>query len=78
MDRDARAGGVMRSVQVTDRAVRAVLLGLVDDDIAAAAWEEHAAAERAEVDALIVEELGGLVDVDALVAEAARSREVAA
>jgi hypothetical protein len=61
----------MKSVRISREAV-AALFALVDEDISAVVWEEEMAAEVAEIDALIVQELGDLAGVDGLVEEAER------
>ena len=66
----------MNTWRIADQATREALFVLVDDDIASAAREEHAVVERAEIAALIAEELGDLAGVDALVENA--ERELAA
>ena len=62
-----------RTVEITDRAALEGLFAVVDDDITAVAQEEHAAVERAEIAALIAEELGDLAELDALTEEAAEA-----
>ncbi|GAA4663539.1 MULTISPECIES: hypothetical protein [Amycolatopsis] len=48
----------MEFARITSAAAREALLPLVDDDISAVAIAEDAAAEAAEIDALIEQELG--------------------
>ena len=62
----------MKSVRITSREAVEALFALVDDDVSTVAREEEQAAEVAEIDALIVQELGDLAEVDGLVEEAER------
>jgi hypothetical protein len=57
----------MKPARITSREVTEALFPLVDDDISTVAREEDMAAEVAEIDALLAEELGDVAELDALV-----------
>lgn len=59
----------MKTNQMTSRVVR-VAVSLLDEDFVRVAREEEQAAEIAEIDELVTEELGDLAELDALVEEA--------
>ncbi|GAA3831688.1 MULTISPECIES: hypothetical protein [Amycolatopsis] len=68
----------MEFARITSAAAREALFPLVDDDIMATTVAEDAAAEAAEIDALIEQALGpDFAEIDALIDEAEREFEAA-
>lgn len=61
----------MKTERMTSRIARDAVL-LLDEDFVCVAREDEQAAEIAEIDALVAEELGDLAELDALVEEAER------